>query len=114
MCQYVAGRLDATAQAPLRDETLDISRGCAHRLAWRCHVAKMNRPGWISRFVHWLFGAPFKNLPPEYGDTVPSDLRVFETERELAQHSAESEPGPDAARDEPSRPIRKDAPRGRQ
>jgi hypothetical protein len=34
------------------------------------------------RFLGWLFGAPFKALPPEFGDDVPSELRVFEAEAE--------------------------------
>jgi hypothetical protein len=42
------------------------------------------KPNPIRRFIHWLFGAPFQELPPEFGDPVPSDLRVFEAEAEEA------------------------------
>ena len=37
-----------------------------------------SRAGWLRRFVGWLFGAPFRELPGEFGDTVPSELEVFE------------------------------------
>ena len=40
----------------------------------------------IQRFLRWLFGAPIQDLPPEFGDTVPSELRVFEAEAEERQH----------------------------
>ena len=32
------------------------------------------------RFARWLFGSPFRELPPAFGNTVPSELRVFEAE----------------------------------
>jgi len=40
----------------------------------------------IQRFVRWLFGIPFQNLPPAFGDTVPSELRVFETQAKEMWH----------------------------
>jgi hypothetical protein len=40
----------------------------------------------IQNLVHWFFGAPFRQLPPEFGDTVPPDLRAFEAEAEELQH----------------------------
>ena len=40
----------------------------------------------IQQFIRWLFGAPFQELPSEFGDTVPSELRVFEAEAEEIQH----------------------------
>jgi hypothetical protein len=40
----------------------------------------------IGRFVRWLFGAPFQELPTEFGDSVPAELRVFEAEVAEAQH----------------------------
>jgi hypothetical protein len=40
----------------------------------------------IQQFLRWLFGAPIQDLPPEFGDTVPSELRVFEAEAEERQH----------------------------
>jgi hypothetical protein len=44
------------------------------------------KSGWFKRFLAWLFGAPFQELPPEFGDPVPSELRVFEYQAEEAQH----------------------------
>jgi len=44
--------------------------------------------GWLERCLRWLFGAPFQELPPEFGDPVPSELRVFEYQAEEAQHHA--------------------------
>ena len=48
----------------------------------------------ISRFVRWIFGAPFKALPPEFGDEVPSDLRVFESQAEEVRHVTREEKEP--------------------
>ena len=31
-------------------------------------------------FVRWLFGSPFRELPPAFGNTVPPELQVFEAE----------------------------------
>jgi hypothetical protein len=46
------------------------------------------KAGRIRRFMGWLFGAPFRELPPEFGDEVPSELRVFEAQAEEAQHQS--------------------------
>ncbi len=35
--------------------------------------------------VRAFLKAPFEELPPQYGDTVPPELRVFEAEMEEAQ-----------------------------
>lgn len=40
----------------------------------------------IQRFLRNLLSAPFQELPPEFGDTVPPELRVFEAEAEERQH----------------------------
>lgn len=40
----------------------------------------------VQRFVRWLFGAPFRELPPEFGDPVPPELRAFEAEAEDIEH----------------------------
>ena len=32
------------------------------------------------RFARWLFGSPFRELPSAFGNTVPSELQVFEAE----------------------------------
>ena len=45
--------------------------------------------GRIRRFVGWLFGAPFRELPPEFGDAVPSELRVFEAQAEEIQYHSQ-------------------------
>jgi hypothetical protein len=47
------------------------------------------KPTWIRRLLGWLFGAPFRELPPEFGDAVPSDLRVFEAQAEEAQYQSQ-------------------------
>lgn len=51
-----------------------------------------------------LFGLPFRNLPPPYGDTVPPELRVFEAEADEAQHhprDADAPPQPHHASSKP-------------
>ncbi len=77
-------------------------------------MAEVRRPERVSAFVRRLFGAPFENLPPEFGDTVPPELRAFEREAQLARHSGESEPGAPPAPHGRSRPNRRDAAQGRQ
>jgi hypothetical protein len=47
-------------------------------------MAKIRRG--FQRFTRWLFGAPFEELPSEFGDPVPSELRRFEAEAEEFQH----------------------------
>lgn len=44
-----------------------------------------DRSNIVQRFVRWLFGAPFQELPPEFGDPVPPELRAFEAEAEETQ-----------------------------
>jgi hypothetical protein len=51
---------------------------------------KREELGWFKRFLAWLFGAPFQELPPEFGDPVPSELRVFEYQAEEAQRHPRS------------------------
>jgi hypothetical protein len=41
---------------------------------------------WLSRVVRWLFGAPFRDLPPAFGDTVPPELRAYEEQVDEMQH----------------------------
>ena len=38
------------------------------------------------KFFRKLLSAPFQELPPEFGDTVPPELRAFEAEAEERQH----------------------------
>jgi hypothetical protein len=48
------------------------------------------KSGWLKRFLAWLFGAPFQELPPEFGNPVPTELQVFEYQAEEAQHHPSS------------------------
>lgn len=41
---------------------------------------------WVRCFLRWLFGAPFQELPPEFGDPVPVELRVFAARAAEIQH----------------------------
>ena len=38
------------------------------------------------RLARWFFGSPFEELPPEFGDPVPPDLRRFEDQAAAVQH----------------------------
>ncbi len=51
------------------------------------------KSGRITEFLRRLFGAPFRSLPPEFGDPVPPELRALEAE--MAGRPA-SEAGPRA------------------
>jgi hypothetical protein len=46
---------------------------------------------WVRRFLRWLFGAPFQELPPEFGDPVPVELRVFAARVAEIQHRPQSQ-----------------------
>lgn len=48
----------------------------------------------LRHFARWLFGAPFQELPPEFGDPVPPDLRAFETNADQVQHQAQGDVPP--------------------
>lgn len=47
---------------------------------------KHKLPARIQHFLRWLFGAPFEKLPPEFGDPVPAELRVFQAKTEKVEH----------------------------
>ena len=47
---------------------------------------KFKRLKWVQRFLNWFFGAPFQELPWEFGDPIPSELRAFQAEAEETQH----------------------------
>ena len=34
----------------------------------------------LARFARWLFGSPFLELPPAFGNTIPPELQIFEAE----------------------------------
>lgn len=65
----------------------------------------MSRPASaIRRFLRWLFGSPVEELPPEFGDPRPPELRVFEKElevREELQTQRDAEPNPEEERHGP-------------
>jgi hypothetical protein len=45
------------------------------------------KSGWVHRLAGGFFGAPFRELPAEFGDPVPPELRVFEAKSQAAQHN---------------------------
>ncbi|MGD8474584.1 MAG: hypothetical protein PVH59_10700 [Anaerolineae bacterium] len=71
------------------------------------HVQRHERDSWIRRFARWLFGSPFRSLPPVFGDQTPPDLRVFEAEVEEARHEIEEVPAPPGTRGRRSKPARR-------
>ena len=70
-------------------------------------VHKHEEHGWIGRFARWLFGSPFRSLPPVFGDQTPPDLRVFEAEVEAATHEIQEVPAPPGTRGGRSKPARR-------
>ena len=61
----------------------------------------------VKRLLRFLPSSPFENLPTEFGDPVPSDLREFENKAEEAQHHPEgSVLEHDRSRGEPTSTIR--------
>jgi len=58
------------------------------------------KSGWLYRLARRFFGAPFRELPAEFGDPVPPELRVFEAEADAAQHSTQREQTHPRPRDE--------------
>ena len=52
-------------------------------------VSKLLRS--VERFFRRLLSAPFQELPPEFGDTVPPELRVFEAEAEERQRHPQND-----------------------
>jgi hypothetical protein len=61
----------------------------------------------VKRLFRFLPSSPFENLPTEFGDPVPADLREFEQEAEEAQHHPQgSVLERDRSRSEPTSPIR--------
>jgi len=60
----------------------------------------------VRRFLRWLFGSPVEELPPEFGDPRPPELRVFEKELEAREALQEhTEPAPPVEQEStPERP----------
>ena len=45
----------------------------------------------IQRLMRWFFGAPFRQVPPEFGQTTPTELLAFAANAEEVQrHPSES------------------------
>jgi hypothetical protein len=42
----------------------------------------------LQSLARWFFGAPFRQLPPAFGETIPFDLRAFEAAAEEARHNS--------------------------
>lgn len=63
--------------------------------------------GALQRFVRWLFGSPVEDLPPEFGDPRPPELRVFEKELE-AREELQQRHGAQGDADEEHRPPHTD------
>lgn len=61
----------------------------------------------FKRLARWFFGSPFQDLPPAFGDPVPSDLRVFEARQEEIPFHTQEIPGPASIRQRLSRPARR-------
>ena len=66
------------------------------------------KSGWLYRLARRFFGAPFRDLPAEFGDPVPPELRVFEAEGEAAQNSAHHEEAPLSTHHEQTQPRPRD------
>ncbi len=41
---------------------------------------------WVWSLIRRFFSAPFQDLPPAFGDTVPPELRAFAAEVDEIQH----------------------------
>jgi hypothetical protein len=64
----------------------------------------------LARLARWLFGSPFQELPPVYGNTVPPELLVFEAEAEEAsRHGLGGIATPVPARHRRTHPARLDS-----
>jgi hypothetical protein len=70
---------------------------------------KPKKSSWIKRFLRWFFGAPVQELPPEFGDPVPPELRTFEVQAEESQHHARSNISAQSPiHHQKSKPVRQD------
>ena len=61
---------------------------------------------WTLRFARRLFGAPFEDLPPGFGKSMP-EIRAFKQEMDEVQHRAHGNaPTRSVRRHERARPAR--------
>jgi hypothetical protein len=65
---------------------------------------------WPQRFVRWLFGSPFRSLPPAFGSPLPAELRLFRFRAHEAEHlGIGTVAGRVPAHHEKTRPARQDS-----
>jgi hypothetical protein len=62
---------------------------------------------WLGRFVSWLFGPLFHQIPTAFEEEVPSDIKTFEAEVDEAQHDVQEVPAPSNVRWRRSKPARR-------
>jgi hypothetical protein len=62
----------------------------------------------LERVGRRFFSAPFANLPSEYGDTVPPDMRAFEARAEASQREVREEFAMPVVHGRRSQPARRD------
>ena len=62
----------------------------------------------VARVARRLLSAPFANLPSEYGDTVPPDMRAFEARAEASQREVREAFATPVVRGRRSQPARRD------
>lgn len=67
------------------------------------------RARWPKRFVRWLFGGPFRQLPPPFGSPVPPDLQRFEDDAaDATRHGIGSASHPAPSHHTKTHPARQD------
>lgn len=71
---------------------------------------KRNWRSWPGRFARWLFGSPFRWLPPAFGNPAPAtDLQIFEAQADAAtRHSGRDMLGQAPVPHEKTKPARLD------
>ena len=71
---------------------------------------KNSQTTWPSQFARWLFGGPFRALPPPFGNPVPPELRLFRFEAaEVRRHGLGEAAVGMPAHHEKTRPARQDS-----
>lgn len=68
------------------------------------------RASWPRRFIRWLFGGPFRQLPPPFGNPVPPDLQRFEEEAaDATRHAIGGVSHPASSHHAKTQPARQDS-----
>lgn len=70
------------------------------------HIHKHGMIDLIRRFARWLFGSPFRELSPVFGDQTPPDLRVFQAKVAEARREIQEVPAPPTVHAGRSKPVR--------